>query len=353
MARKYSSAIADEELAGAASDSAGRSRLADESPLDARMLDLDDEAESPFLRGQKRVPVRRGPLPLPRNAAGRLKLAFLLIAVAAAIALASLALERYGTQSWRFRLDSSDNITVSGTGHVTRAQVLEIMAGDLDRNIFFVPLEQRQQQLERIPWVQSAAVMRLLPNHLKIVITERTPIAFVELSGHIELIDAAGVVMELPAKPGRKYSFPVIVGMSDSDPLSTRAARMKIYAQLIQELDGGGGHYSAALSEVNLSDPDDVKATVTDAQGAVLLHLGASHFLERFKIYVAHVQQWRTDFHRLESVDLRYDHQVIVNQDVAGAQARPADGDTTAAAAAPQQNRPKERAAPKKNKRPV
>ena len=30
---------------------------------DARLLDLDVEQESPFLRGQKRVPVRRGPLP--------------------------------------------------------------------------------------------------------------------------------------------------------------------------------------------------------------------------------------------------------------------------------------------------
>ena len=30
---------------------------------DARLLDLDVEQESPFLRGQKRVPVRRGSLP--------------------------------------------------------------------------------------------------------------------------------------------------------------------------------------------------------------------------------------------------------------------------------------------------
>ena len=72
MARKNSSAIPEEELEEVANEAAVRSRSFDDSPLDARMLDLDDEAESPFLRGQKRVPVRRGAL--PRKAAGRLKI---------------------------------------------------------------------------------------------------------------------------------------------------------------------------------------------------------------------------------------------------------------------------------------
>ena len=69
--------------------------------------------------------------------------------------------------------------------------------------------------------------------------------AFVEIDSHIELIDAGGVIMDLPANQSGKYSFPVIVGIADADPLSTRAARMKIYSQLIRELDASGAHYSA------------------------------------------------------------------------------------------------------------
>ena len=65
-----------------------------------------------------------------------------------------------------------------------------------------------------------------------------------------------------------------------------------------------GTQYSRDLSDVDLSDPDDVKATVPDPQGAVLVHLGSSNFLERFKVYVSHVQEWRTQFHPLKSVDL-------------------------------------------------
>jgi cell division protein FtsQ len=312
MARKTSSVISDDEQEGRPRESYARSLGADESPLDQRMLDLDEETESPFLRGQKRVPVRRGTL--PRNAAGRIRTILTIGAVVLVAGLIWLGLERYGTQSWRFRLDSSDNISVSGMSNVARSQILEVMASDIDRNIFFVPLEQRKKQLEQIPWVQSAAVMRLLPNRLKIVVTERTPVAFVEVNSHIEMIDSSGILMEMPANQGR-YSFPVIIGVSDNDPLSVRAARMKIYTRFMQELDASGAHYSADISDVDLSDPDDVRATVTDPHGAVLVHLGSSNFLEHFQVYVAHVQEWRTQFQKLNSVDLRYDHQVIVNPD--------------------------------------
>ena len=322
MSRQTSSAAPDEELEARVSDAGVRSRSFNESPLDARMLDLDDEAESPFLRGQKRVPVRRGAL--PRKAASRIKVALILVLALSSVTLIWVALQQYATRSWRFRIDSSDNMQVSGSSNVSRSQVMEVMASDLNRNVFFVPLAVRKQQLEQIPWVQSATVMRLLPNRLSIVVKERTPVAFVQVDSHIALIDAKGVVLDLPAGQVSKYSFPVVVGMPETEPVSIRAARMKIYTQLMKELDAGGAHYSRDLSDIDLSDPDDVKATVTDAKGAVLVHLGSSNFLERFKIYVAHVQEWRAQFQRLESVDLRYEHQVIVNPDSANANTKEA-----------------------------
>src|ERR1035438_1443355 len=121
MARKSSSATTEDELEARVSDAAVRLRGFDESPLDARMLDLEDDAASPFLRGQKRVPVRRGAL--PRKAASRIKIALILILVLGCIALIWIALHQYAARSWRFRIDSSDNIQVSGNSNVSRSQV--------------------------------------------------------------------------------------------------------------------------------------------------------------------------------------------------------------------------------------
>jgi cell division protein FtsQ len=128
------------------------------------------------------------------------------------------------------------------------------------------------------------------------------------------LIDAGGTLMEL--SPKHKFSFPVILGMNPGEPLSTRAPRMKIYSEMVSELDGSGAHYSQDLSEVDLSDLEDLKVRVNDPAGDVLVHLGSSDYLRRYRIYVTHAQAWRQQFQKLESVDLRYENQIIVNPDM-------------------------------------
>jgi cell division protein FtsQ len=312
MARRSTTTI-QEELYSTANDPAR------EELDDARLLDLDAEKESPFLRAQKRVSVRRSPL--PKKTAARLLWVVMAVSVAGATVLGAAMFYRYEEHSWRFRLDSSDNIELAGLSNVTRPQVMEVMGADIGRNIFFIPLDQRQKQLQQIPWVASASVMRFAPNRLKIQIQERTPVAFAQVGSKVMLIDAGGVLMDLTNK--KRFSFPVIIGMSASEPLSTRSIRMKTFNELVHELDSGGGHYSQDLSEVDLTDPEDVKALTNDPAGEVLVHLGSANFLDRFKIYVAHLREWRQQFTKLESVDLRYDQQIIVNPDLRGTAKQP------------------------------
>lgn len=293
-----------------------RSGVEDETAaLDSRMLDLDVDEQSPFLRAQKRVPVRRGSL--PKKTAVRLRFVLILLIVLGTAGGVGAYVYHYGTHSWRFRIDSSDSIEVAGSEHVTRSQIVQIFAPDLSRNIFFVPLAERKKQIEEIPWVESAAVMRLLPNRISVRVTERKPVAYVQIGSRVDLIDGDGIIMRQPSNsPDTQYSFPVIIGMNDKDPLSTRAARMKLYQQLMRELDGGGSQYSQDINEVDLQDPEDLRVTVADQVGAVVIHLGSENFLERYKIYVAHVQEWRQQYPKLNSVDLRYERQVIVNPDM-------------------------------------
>src|SRR5580704_12670196 len=91
---------------------------------------------------------------------------------------------------------------------------------------------------------------------------------------------------------------------------------MNTYAEMVRDLDSGGAHYSQDLSEVDLTDLEDVKVRVNDPAGDVLVHLGSSDYLRRYKIYVTHAQGWRHQFQKLESVDLRYDNQIIVNPEM-------------------------------------
>ena len=301
-----------------------------ESLDDARLVDLDVDEESPFLRGQKRVSARRSSI--PKKTASRLLRACIVIAVLCMGAIGATAVYQYGERSWRFRVESSDNIEVTGMQNVTKAQIMEVMGADIGRNIFFIPLAQQKAQLEQIPWVESASVMRFVPNRITVEVHERTPIAFARVGPRIFLIDAGGTLMELPQK--HKYSFPVILGMNPGEPLSTRAPRMKAYNELVQDLDSGGAHYSQDLSEVDLSDLENLKVRVNDPAGDVLVELGSSDFLKRYKTYVSHVQEWRQQFQKLESVNLRYDNQVIVNPEMEGKPRQPALTASAARAAA-------------------
>ena len=283
-------------------------------------LDLDGE-EAQFLRTNRRVPVRRNAI--PKKTASQLKIAGVAAAVIVAFGGLSAWAYNYGMSSWRFRIQSSDAVEITGVKNASRAHVMEVAGADIGRNVFFVPLEERKKQLELIPWVQEATVMRLLPNRIAVTIHERTPVAFAQIGSRISLIDANGVVMGLPANRQTKFSFPVIRGITDTEPLSSRAVAMKIYNRLVSELspsDGDeasskGPNYVKQLSEVDLSDPENVKVTANDPGGTMVVHLGAQDFLPRYKLYVSHIAEWRQQFQNIQSVDLRYDGQVVVNPD--------------------------------------
>ena len=70
-----------------------------------------------------------------------------------------------------------------------------------------------------------------------------------------------------------------------------------------------------------------------DPSGGVLVHLGNANYLQRYRVYVTHVEAWRQQFEKLESVDLRFDGQIIVNPDLQGITREPSLTQTAAKAA--------------------
>jgi len=229
-------------------------------------------------------------------------------------AAAYLMARDYLLHDERFVIQSSSSIGFEGNVHVTRAQLLGIFGEDVERNIFTVSLAQRRAELERLPWVAHATVMRLLPNRMRVSIVERTPVAFVRQGSHIGLVDGNGVLLDMPvdAKVSEHYSFPVVTGISANEPLSTRAARMKIYERFTSDLDSSGEKISQELSDVDLSNPEDVQALIPDHSTEILVHFGEDDFLARYRSFKEHLPEWRTLYPKLSAVDMRYERQVVL-----------------------------------------
>src|SRR5690242_19818856 len=267
------------------------------------------------VRVRRRGPVRKGLLPAwTKTRWGRVLFALLVLAVLAAIVFAALAVRDFFKHDPRFRSDSAASVQTVGNSVLTRDQLLSIFGADIGRNIFYIPMARRRTELEHIPWVEHATVMRLLPDQLRVTVRERVPIAFVRVGDQIKLVDAAGVILDMsPAMmASRKFSFPVVSGINSTDPLSMRAARMQLYQKFIHALDSSGEHLSANLSEVDLSDPEDVRATVPSNSSDLLLHFGDTNFLARYRIYQSHLSGWRQQYPNLAAVDLRYENEVVL-----------------------------------------
>ena len=291
-------------------------------------LDADPELAGRSRRRGVRVSFR-GSL-VPKTIWGRVAAGCGFLAVAGAAIAGALWVRGWVLHDPHFVVPSSESIQIAGNSHLTRAQLLSVFGEDVDRNVFEIPLADRRAELESLPWVAHATVMRLLPNRVRVAIVERTPIAFVRQGAQIGLVDSSGVLFDLAspetedglagvAHNGQQYSFPVLTGISAGDPLSTRAARMKIYMEFVAALDSSGENISHRLSEVDLSNPEDVKAIIPDESGSpnagpdVLVHFGEEKFLERYHQYQAHLPEWRTQYPKLASVDMRYERQVVLD----------------------------------------
>jgi cell division protein FtsQ len=214
----------------------------------------------------------------------------------------------------RFRIAGAANIQASGLTEVTRAEMLPVFGEDIGRNIFFVPLAERRRQLEQIPWIEHATVMRLLPDQIRVSIVERQPVAFVRQGDQVGLVDANGVLLSMPAAmmAQHHFSFPVLTGIAPQDSPAAAKTRMGLYQRLLAELDSNGKHLSEQISEIDLTDPEDARVLMSEQGGDVMAHMGEDHFLDRYLRYRAHIAEWRQQYPKLASVDLRYEQQAVL-----------------------------------------
>ena len=262
----------------------------------------------------------------PRSTFGQILLGATGLIVLCAVIALGVYVRQFLTRDPHFRIPGASSIQSTGLSEVNRNDLLPVFGEDIGRNIFFVPLSQRRKQLEAIPWVQEATVMRFLPDRLSVNIVERTPVAFVRQGSQVELADADGVILSMPPAmmAQHHYSFPVITGIDSHDSLAARRARMAVYQRFIAELDQNHQHLTDQVSEIDLSDPEDLRATMPEQGSDILAHFGEDQFMHRLQIYKAHISEWRQRYPRLKGVDLRYNGEVPLEMETDSATAAPA-----------------------------
>jgi cell division protein FtsQ len=276
---------------------------------------LTDE-EPRYLRRQKPVEIRR------KKFTGKAwpfyRRVFVWIVVGAGVATAGVYAMRYALYSPQLLLVKPDQIAVVGNHIVPREEVLKLFLHDRNRSVLRIPLDTRRTQIQELSWVEEASVQRILPNHLRVEITERTPIAFFRNGTELTLIDAHGVLLDRPE--GEDFHFPIITGLSENMPREEREKRMQTYQEFLKDIDLVRSGSSDRMSELDLGNPRDLRAVLTglgssnDAQ-AVTVHFGQNDFTGKYRMLVENFAQWQANAGHVQSIDLQYSRQVVVNPD--------------------------------------
>jgi cell division protein FtsQ len=224
----------------------------------------------------------------------------------------------------------SDQIQLKGVHYVPEGNVREIFRADRNHSVLRIPLDERRKQVEALPWVEHATVIRALPNRVDVEITERTPIAFLREGDTLALMDVHGVILERPLKAN--FHFPVVTGIGPDMPLEDREQRMQMFASFSEQAEAAHAGAMDQVSEVDLTEAKNLTASIIGLQAGVasanapagvasgpfggdpvplVVHFGDTDFKDRYLALISDIGKWNTAKGRLKSVDLRFNGEAV------------------------------------------
>jgi len=207
----------------------------------------------------------------------------------------------------------SPNLQLNGIQYASRARVLQLFSEDYGRSIYLFPLAARRKALLNVSWVRDASIVRVWPDRVVVSVTERTPVAFMKLpAGGITrwaLIDSDGVILDPPQRA--PFHLPVLAGVGASESPEQRARRVKRMQQLIKDL----GPLAENVSEVDVTDLDDLKVATEVRGKALSLLMGERNFSSRMRNFLEHYPDIHRKMPQAGTFDLRLDDRITGLED--------------------------------------
>ena len=137
-------------------------------------------------------------------------------------------------------------------------------------------LEQVSKHLERLPWVRTAIVTRVLPDGIRVRITEREPRAVVRnAAGRFVWVDDDAVYLGEMSPTDQMPAF-FLRGWNEDESTAAQTenrTRIAKFLELHREWEGQG--LSERVSEVNLQDIRDVRVQLAGDDSQIEVRLGS------------------------------------------------------------------------------
>lgn len=205
------------------------------------------------------------------------------------------------------------NIDVSAAKRLSREDILAIAGVEPGRDLLRVNLKNMGEQLAKNPWVETVRIHRYFPDRLAIAVTERDPLAVVNM-GYLYYLDKKGTVFKV-LNQGDQLDYPVVTGFSEedmaNDPAGTRAA-LKSTCELLNILREKGAFILADISEIHYDK--GFGFTLFTAAGALPVKVGSSDFSAKVERFARIYRDLMAQKSQLHYIDLDYSDKIIVKK---------------------------------------
>ena len=204
------------------------------------------------------------------------------------------------------------DIRIRGNQHLAKGEVLAILEGLRGEHILATDLNEWRQRLMGSPWIEYAALRRLLPSTVEIVIRERRPLALARMGGTLFLIDDEGLVIDEYGPNYAQLDLPIVDGLTNGPPTNGPTidpARAYLAGRVISAL-GPRPDLLQRVSQLDVTNPHD--AVLLLDQDLAFIHVGEDEFLERLQSYLDLSEALRARIPDIEYADLRFADRVYV-----------------------------------------
>jgi cell division septal protein FtsQ len=175
-------------------------------------------------------------------------------------------------------------VDVRGSDRSSKPDIERIVNIQTERSgVWNADLPDIRAKIEKLPFVRSAAVSRVLPNGIRVVVFEHVPQAIVRTNGGDYLVNEEGNILARAEKAEPDLPF-VMMGWDETK--SEKAGkdnleRLKTYKKMLAEWQQFD--LASRVRFVDLSDLREPRAVTEDSGLAVSIELGKDDFGEHLK----------------------------------------------------------------------
>jgi cell division protein FtsQ len=219
--------------------------------------------------------------------------------------------------AYRSWIDTCDvfqiqNVKIQGNSLLQSEELFRLGSIREGMSIWELDLKKSEKNLLGHPFLESVHMHRLFPNRLHIFVTEKEPMALLNVQNNLLCIDRDGLV--LPATPGRLYDLPVLSGgFQGMVEVGHQAGGeyLKEGLRFLYQVFMERPQLYGQISEVVTGQPQGL--ILYTSQNGVPVWLGKDNYNRKLLYLEAILKELdEQEFFMARYIDLRFEGQVIV-----------------------------------------